>query len=59
VGYHVYLRHGTSVCWHLKTQLDSGPVTADLTTTIIQPAASLVSVDHLRPRVGLVGPVSV
>jgi len=33
VGYHVYLRHGTLVCWYLKTQLESGPVTADLTTT--------------------------
>jgi len=27
------LFHGTSVCWYLKTQDESGPVTADLTTT--------------------------
>jgi len=31
---HVYLWHGTSVCWHTKTQLESGPVTADLATTV-------------------------
>jgi len=35
VGYHVYLRHGTSVCWYIKTWLESGPVTADLTTTVV------------------------
>jgi len=34
VGYHVYLRHDTSVCWQFKTRLESGPVTADLTTTV-------------------------
>jgi len=25
--------HGNSVSWHIKTRLDPGPVTADLTTT--------------------------
>jgi len=35
VGYYVYLWHGTSVCWHIKTQLESGPVTTDLTTTVV------------------------
>jgi len=35
VGYHVYLRHGTSVCWNLRPKLESGPVTADLTTTVV------------------------
>jgi len=34
VGYHVYLQHGTLVCWHIKTWLESGPVTADLTTIV-------------------------
>jgi len=29
---HVYMQHGTSVCWHIKTWLESGPVTADQTT---------------------------
>jgi len=28
MGYHVYLRHGNLVCWHLKTWLESGPVQA-------------------------------
>jgi len=23
------------VCWHIKTRLESGPVTADLTTTVV------------------------
>jgi len=32
--YHVYLQHGTLVCWQMKTWLQSGPVTADLTTTV-------------------------
>jgi len=35
VGYHAYLQHGTSVCWQIKSQLESRPVTADLTTTIL------------------------
>jgi len=35
MGYHVYLRHGTSMCWHIKTRLESGPVTGDLTTTVV------------------------
>jgi len=37
MGYHVYLQHSicTSVCWHLKTQNRSGPVTADLITNVI------------------------
>jgi len=34
-GYHVYLRHATSVCWHLKIRLESGPGTAELTTTLV------------------------
>jgi len=39
VGYHVYLRHGTQVCWQIKTQLESGPVTADVTSTEYFPEA--------------------
>jgi len=35
MGYHVYLWHGPMVCWHLKTWFESGPVTADLTNTVI------------------------
>jgi len=35
VGYHVYLQHGTSMCWHIKAWLESGLVTADLTTTAV------------------------
>jgi len=31
----VYLRHDTSVCWQIKIRLESGPVTADLTTTVV------------------------
>jgi len=27
--------HGSLVCWHIKIWLESGPVTADLTTTVI------------------------
>jgi len=27
--------HGTSVCWYLTTRLESGPVTAKLTTTVV------------------------
>jgi len=33
VEYLVYLWHGTLVCWHIKSQLESGPVTTDLTTS--------------------------
>jgi len=43
VGYHVYLRHVTSVCWHAKPYLESGPVTADLTTTVVQSYKSLIN----------------
>jgi len=32
---HVYLR-GTSAFWNFKTQHESGPVTADLTTTTVK-----------------------
>jgi len=35
VGYHIYLQHGTPVCWHFKIGLQSGPVTAYLTTTVV------------------------
>jgi len=34
VGYHVYLRHGTSVCY-IKTRYESGTFTSDLTTTVV------------------------
>jgi len=43
VGYHVYLPHGTSVFWQFKTQLESGPVTADLTTAIIHSYKLLIN----------------
>jgi len=42
-GYHVYLRHGTSVCWHTKTQLESGPLTSDLTTTVVHSFKLLIN----------------
>jgi len=35
VGYHVYLRHGTSVCCDFTTVIESGNITADLTTTVV------------------------
>jgi len=35
VGCHVYLRHGTSVCWQFKIRLESGTLTADLTSTVV------------------------
>jgi len=41
IGYHVYLHHGTSVCWYHKTRLESGPVTADLATTVVHGYNSL------------------
>jgi len=34
VGYHVYLRHGTSVCWHFKTRL---------TTTVVHSYKLLIN----------------
>jgi len=43
VGYHVYLRHGTSVYWYFKTRLASGSVTADLTTTAVHSYKLLIN----------------
>jgi len=43
VGYNVYLQHGTSLCWYLKTQLESGPVTPDLTTTVVHSYKLLIN----------------
>jgi len=43
VGYHVDLRHGTSVCWHSKTRLESGLVTADLTTIVVHSSKLLIN----------------
>jgi len=37
------LWHGTLVCWHIKIQLKSGPVTADLTTTVIHNSKLLIN----------------
>jgi len=37
VGYHVFLRHGSAGT--KKTRLAFGPVTADLTTTVIHSSA--------------------
>jgi len=31
----VYLRHGASVSWYVKAQLESGPFTAHLTTAAV------------------------
>jgi len=31
------------VCWHLKTRLESGPVTADLTTTVVHSYQLLIN----------------
>jgi len=41
VGCHVYLHHGTLVYWHVKTVLESGPVTPDLTAIVILSYQSL------------------
>jgi len=43
VEYHVYLRHGTSVCCYFKTWIESGPVTADLTTTVVHSSKLLIN----------------
>jgi len=43
VGYHVYLRQGTSVCWDFITRLESGAVTADLTTTVVHSYKLLIN----------------
>jgi len=43
VGYHVNLRHGTSVCRHHMTRLESGLVTADLTSTVVYSFKSLTN----------------
>jgi len=43
VGYHIYLRHGTSVFWCLKSRLESGPVTAELTTTVVHSYKFLIN----------------
>jgi len=31
------------VCWYLKTQLESGPVTTDLTTTVVHSYRLLIN----------------
>jgi len=49
VRYH-YLQHGTSVCWHILTGLECGPVTADLTSNIVHSSKLLINdvkPDHL------------
>jgi len=43
VGFQVYLRHDTSMCWNIKTRLVSGPVTADLTTTVVHSYQLLIN----------------
>jgi len=54
MGYHEYLRHGTTVSWHNKTRLESGPVTAYLTTTVVPSHKSLLeSFTHLVHNGGL------
>jgi len=42
-GYHVYLRHGTSVYKHIKTRLESGPVTVDLTINVVHSSKLLIN----------------
>jgi len=58
MGYYVYLWHiGTSVCLHIKKRLESGPVTANLTTTVIHNYKLLINdikpihslIDSLKP----------
>jgi len=44
VGYHIYLQHCTSVCWHIDNWLESGPVTVDLTTTVVHSYKLLINV---------------
>jgi len=41
--FRVYLRHATLMCWHIKSWLESGSVTTDLTTTAAQLYKSLKS----------------
>jgi len=43
VGYHVYQQHGTSLYWYIKTRLESGPVTADPTTTVVYNSKLLIN----------------
>jgi len=43
MGHHVYLRHGSSVCWHIKTWLEDGPVSADLTITVVHSSKLLIN----------------
>jgi len=43
VGYHVYLWHGTSMYWHLKNRIESGLVTADLTTAVVHSYKLLIN----------------
>jgi len=43
MGYHVCLRHGTSVCWHLIIRHESGPVTADLTAVVVHSSKLLIN----------------
>jgi len=48
------------VCWHHKTRLESGPVTADLTTTVVHSYKLLINNDipvhslTLRGKLGFV-----
>jgi len=40
---HTILRQGNSVCCHPKTRFESGPVTADLTTTVVHSYKLLIN----------------
>jgi len=35
--------NGTLVYWHIKTQIESGPVTVDLTTTVVHSYKLLIN----------------
>jgi len=56
VGYHVYLRHGTAVCWQIKIRIESGPVTADLTTTVVHSYTLLIN--DVKPSLTLSNPTN-
>ena len=43
MGYHVYLRHGILVHWHIKTRIESVPVTTDLKTSVIHSSKLLIN----------------
>jgi len=44
MGFRVYLRHGTSVCWHIKSRHEHGLVAADLRSTVVHSSKLLTTI---------------